>query len=262
MSLSKDQWPEYHSGVCSVWAGLVTFYFSQRSSDGNSRLQSWKKEGCSQHMRSDEILQLVRGPNVLDIGCAGHQVHPDRSDWLHGRLRRHFRVTGIDISEHNIALLRNWGFDNLHVQNAESFELGNKYNTIVAGEVIEHVSNPGRFFAQVRRHLLPDGRLVLSTPYVFSLMYALYAANHFPKTCENGEHTCWFCLSTITELAGREGLEIESWRLVEDYDENVASRKYRLYWRLVRTIGRLLPERVTKTNLLVVLKPGGNAHDP
>jgi len=219
---------------------------------------TWVKEGASSRMRVDEILELVKGPEVLDIGCAGHQVRPDRPDWLHGRLRQRFHVTGIDISESNIALLTELGFDNLHVQSADGFDLGRRYNTVVAGEVLEHVSNPGHFFARVIRHLEPDGRLVLSTPYAFSLMYAFYALNHFPKTCENGEHTCWFCLTTIAEISRREGLEIEAWRLTDDYSAEVSSMKYQLYWKLVRSVGKLLPDRLTKTSMIVVLRPSAN----
>lgn len=208
-------------------------------------------------MRSDEILALVQGPLVLDIGCAGHRVEPNRLDWLHGRLRQYFNVTGIDISEKNVKTMEAFGFDDLHVQSAESFDLGRLYNTIVAGEVIEHLSNPGQFLARVRKHLLPGGSLVLSTPYGFSLMYTAYAANHFPTTCENREHACWFCLSTIAELARREGFEIETSRLVDDYDPSVRSIKYRLYWKLILTIGRLLPDRFTKTTMLIRLKCHG-----
>lgn len=205
-------------------------------------------------MRANEILKLVEGPNVLDIGCAGHVVRPDSPDWLHGRLRAKFTVAGIDTSEQNISYMRRLGYDDLHVQSADTFDLGRRFDTIVAGELIEHVSNPGQFFARVRAHLIPGGRLVLSTPYVFSLMYTLYAAYHFPVTCENGEHTCWFCPSTIAELARRESLEVESWRLVDDYSGSVTSLKYRLYWLLVRSLGRLLPDRFTKTNMVVVLR--------
>lgn len=205
-------------------------------------------------MRTDDILNLVKGPDVLDIGCSGHKVRPDQPDWLHGRLRQQYRVTGIDISESNIALMRSLGFDDIHVQSADTFELGKQYNTIVAGEVIEHLSNPGQFLARARQHLVPGGRLVLSTPYGFSLMYSVYAAHHFPKTCENAEHTCWFCPSTLRELAQREGFEVENWRLIDDYDPSVASHKYQLYWKLIRTIGRLLPDKITKTTMLVALK--------
>ena len=205
-------------------------------------------------MRADEIMELVSGPAVLDIGCAGHQVKPDRPGWLHGKLRERFQVTGIDISESNIAVMRSLGIDDIHVQSADSFELGRQYNTVVAGEVIEHLSNPGQFLARVRTHLAPGGRLVLSTPYGFSMMHSLYAASYFPKTCENGEHTCWFCPSTIRELARREGFEVEKWRLIDDYDPSVTSRKYRLYWKLIHTFGRLLPYKITKTTMLIAFK--------
>lgn len=214
-------------------------------------------------MRVDEILRRVDGPDVLDVGCAGHKIQPGDAAWLHGRLRERFNVTGIDISQSNIDQLRALGFDNLHVQSADSFELGRKFDSIVAGEVIEHMSNPGQFLAHSRRHLSSEGRIVLSTPYAFSLMYAFYATSHFPKTCENGEHTSWFCPSTIGELAGREGLEIAEWTLIDDYDYRVPSWKYQFYWTLARTIGRLLPDRLMKTTLLVVLRPEMHvpAHD-
>jgi hypothetical protein len=57
-------------------------------------------------MRTDDILDLVDGPAVLDIGCAAHHVKPDHPGWLHGKLRERFQVTGIDICGSNIAVIR------------------------------------------------------------------------------------------------------------------------------------------------------------
>jgi 2-polyprenyl-3-methyl-5-hydroxy-6-metoxy-1,4-benzoquinol methylase len=205
-------------------------------------------------MRTDEIVDLVQGPAVLDVGCAGHHVQPGHPTWLHGKLRERFRVTGIDVSATNVELMHKLGFDDIHVGVAETFNLDRKFDTIVAGEVVEHMSNVGQFFANAREHLAPGGRIVLSTPYVFSLMYAFYAAKHYPKTCENQEHTCWFCLSTLRELSRREGLEIESSKLIEDFDRTVRSWKYHAYWMLAKTLGRLLPSKLTKTNMIVVLR--------
>jgi 2-polyprenyl-3-methyl-5-hydroxy-6-metoxy-1,4-benzoquinol methylase len=212
-------------------------------------------------MRADEILRFVEGPDVLDVGCAGHVVRPESPEWLHGQLRSKFRVTGIDISEGNILKMKQLGFNDLHVQSADTFSLPQRFNTVVAGELIEHLSNPGSFLARVREHLSPGGRLVLSTPYVFSLMYAAYAAHHFPKTCQNTEHTSWFCPRTIAELAQRESFEVEQWHLVDDYSPSVTSWKYRAYWLLVRTLGAFLPDRFTKTNMIVVLRLN-DAHRP
>ncbi len=205
-------------------------------------------------MRTDNILQFVRGPAVLDVGCAGHEVLADSPEWLHGKLREKYRVTGIDISEENIGKMQALGFDDLHVQSADDFRLNRKFDTIVAGELIEHVSNPGAFLAAAREHLVSGGRLVLSTPYVFSLMYAFYAADHFPRTCQNQQHTCWFCPSTISELAKRESFEVEEWHLIDDFSPTVASLKYRVYWFVIRALGLFLPDRLTKTNMIVVLR--------
>jgi hypothetical protein len=44
--------------------------------------------------------------------------------------------------------------------------------------------------AQARNHLAPGGRLVLSTPSPFSLLYFLYERFMYPKTCQNPEHAC------------------------------------------------------------------------
>ncbi len=206
-------------------------------------------------MRIDEILKWVKGPKVLDIGCTSHEVELGSPLWLHGRLRSRFEVTGVDISAENIAFLRKEGFDRLHVASAEELALGERFDTVVAGELIEHLSNPGLFLARAREHLREDGRLVLTTPYVFSLMYACYAFFRYPKTCENGQHACWFCPRTLRELAARAGLRVIHEELVEDYRTDVPFPLYRVFVFLMRTAGRVLPRRMRNNALLMVLAP-------
>jgi 2-polyprenyl-3-methyl-5-hydroxy-6-metoxy-1,4-benzoquinol methylase len=48
--------------------------------------------------RVARIVEYIRGPEVLDVGCAGGKVDPASKYWLHGWLRQRFKVTGIDIS--------------------------------------------------------------------------------------------------------------------------------------------------------------------
>lgn len=43
-------------------------------------------------------------------------------------------------------------------------KMGETFDTIIAGEVIEHLYNPARFLSDCYRILNPAGRLVLSTP--------------------------------------------------------------------------------------------------
>jgi SAM-dependent methyltransferase len=207
-------------------------------------------------LRSDAILKWVKGPEVLDVGCTGHFVNIGSPQWLHGRLREKFpSVSGIDISEANAAILRERGFDKIYVQSAETFQLSDRFDTIVAGELIEHLANPGLFLQQARAHLKPGGRLVLTTPNAFSLLFISYALFKYPKTCENLQHTCWFCPQTIKELVERSGFKIEHFELFDDYSPNSSSRRYRLFVTLRRGFGFLLPKLLAKSGMFLVLAP-------
>lgn len=209
-------------------------------------------------LRSDEILKYIAGPKVLDVGCTDHIVKLGKPEWLHGRLRERFPdVIGIDISQENLNTMRANGFDNLHLQNAESFSLPEKFNTIVAGELIEHLGNPGRFLDAARAHLAEGGRVVVSTPYAFSLLYFVYAFLKFPKTCQNEEHAVWFCVQTMKELASRSHFDITEFEMVEDYDPNDESGLYRLFVRLIRLFRLIIPGRLRKNAMIFVLTPCG-----
>lgn len=162
-------------------------------------------------------------------------------------------TVGIDISSQNVLVLQEKGFSNVHVQNAEQFSLPEKFDTIVAGELIEHLSNPGMFLQRAREHLTAGGRVVLTTPYPFSLLYILYALFKFPKTCQNPEHTCWFCPQTLKTLAKRYGYKIVHFDLIEDYRPDDPSRRYRTFVRLITWLRPLIPKRLRNNTMLFVL---------
>lgn len=203
--------------------------------------------------RTTELLKWVKGPMVLDVGCTSHTVEIGSPHWLHGQLREEFPdVTGIDISEENLAELRRAGFCNLHVQSAETFDLPERFDTIVAGELIEHLANPGLFLDRARKHLKAHGTVVLTTPNPFSIAYALYAFLKFPRTCQNLEHTCWFCPRTMAELAERSGFAVSHFALIDDYPPNSPSFLYRQFGRLMGLFGPVIPRRLRKTMLFVL----------
>lgn len=205
-------------------------------------------------MRSEAIIKYVEGPRVLDVGCTDHIVKIGKPEWLHGRLRDHFEdVTGIDISEENLNLMKEYGIPNLYLQSAEDFHFDEPFDTIVAGELIEHLSNPGMFLETAMKHLKSDGHIVLSTPYVFSLLYFLYAFLKFPKTCQNCEHTGWFCIQTMKELVSRYNLKIVEFEMVEDYDPNDPSGTYRMFVRLIRLFRIVIPRRLRQNAMIFVL---------
>lgn len=205
--------------------------------------------------RASELLKWVKGPKVLDVGCTSHTVEVGSLYWLHGQLRQRFPdMTGIDISQENVEKLRQAGFRNLYVQSAETFDLPEEFDTIVAGELIEHLGNPGLFLDRARRHLREDGALILTTPNPFSIAYSLYAILKYPETCQNPEHTCWFCPRTMAELAARSGFAVSHFELIDDYPPNSSSFLYRQFGRIMVCLEPLIPKRLKKT-MLFVLKP-------
>lgn len=205
--------------------------------------------------RADLILDHVRGPDVLDIGCADHVPRPGSRRWVYGRLKERFPATvGLDASAENVEVLRGKGFDDLHVADAQSFSLGATFDTIVAGEVIEHLENPAGFLASARDHLKPGGRLIVTTPYVFGLLNTTYAYGAFPRTCPNAEHTMWFCPSTLTALAHRTGFKALHCSLIVDIHD-VEGMGKRLALGAYVVLTRLLPKRLRCNGMLFVLTP-------
>lgn len=205
--------------------------------------------------RAEFLTRLVVGPDVLDVGCTDHCVRPTSPYWLHGVLAKRFAVAGVDLSEDNVAQLRALGFDDLHVGNAEDFHLRRQFDTVIAGELIEHLSNPGRFLECAKAHLKPGGRIVISTPNPFCLMNWLYALAHFPKTCENSQHSLWLCPSTLAELGGRAGLRIRECYLIFDYEKPTRASLYQVFWQLIKVLRFVLPARLTRTTLVAVMEP-------
>lgn len=211
--------------------------------------------------RVDAILEVVRGPDVLDVGCAGHVPKLGSPYWLHGRLRDRFNVSGIEIAGAAVRELESLGFDRVVIADAHDFHLDERFDTIVAGELIEHLGRPEEFLRTAARHLKPGGRLVLTTPYPFSLLNFLYALKNFPKTCSNAEHTMWFCPSTMHELARRAGLVVQDWALIADYELDTGSRSYRFFVSAIRLLGWLLPRRLRHNAMLFVLVPSPGGGD-
>jgi 2-polyprenyl-3-methyl-5-hydroxy-6-metoxy-1,4-benzoquinol methylase len=172
------------------------------------------------------------GKRVLDVGMVGHMAESAevRATWLHDHLRTAAAYClGVDILDVDVEQLRRKGY------NAQVFDvtarqsLGQRFDLITAGEVIEHLGEPEQLFAFARQHLTPGGQLMLSTPnpyYLTRVIQFLRARDH-----ESVDHTAIYFPSAVAELAERAGLRLEEYRGVQ-----VPIRSWR--GQLILTIAR------------------------
>ena len=161
--------------------------------------------------RIDAVLdEISPRDKVLDIGCVQHTAEKEGSEdhWLHGELCEiSDSVLGLDYLEEEVEKLNERGYTAV-CANAESFELNEKFDIITAGELIEHLSNPGEFVDRIRTHLRDNGKFILTTPnpwYIRRFFEALILGD----VHANSEHTCWFDRRTLHQVLERHGFNVQ-----------------------------------------------------
>ena len=158
---------------------------------------------------------LVAGKRLLDIGVVDHMIlERDRkgSDWLHGQLAGVASYSlGVDVLEDDVRRLREEGY-NVVVGDVTSLELEERFDVVVAGEVIEHLDSPASVFALAAKTLVPGGRLVVTTPYPFYV--GRVWKNWRGAVSDSVDHVGLFWPSGLIEYAERYGLTPDVFRPV------------------------------------------------
>ncbi len=163
--------------------------------------------------RLEVIEQYVKAGKVLDVGCVDARPGRDSSasrldrkvDLLFKRIvELSDDAMGVDIDADGIEILRQGGY-NVVAGDAATMDLGVQFDTIVAGEVIEHVSNVGQFLANLGRHLTEDGVLIITTPnpYWSAQIGRIWRRG---RCRVHEEHTAWFDPITLQTAMRRAGL--------------------------------------------------------
>lgn len=190
--------------------------------------------------RFEYILPHIRNKKTLDIGIVQHDKSKIETDgWLHQFIHDYASDTvGIDIDEEGVQYLKNLGYDT-ELADATDFDLGQEFEVVVAGELIEHIADFEGFLYSVRSHLSDEGILILTTPnpFFFERFWTLLWGDELPV---NSEHTCWFDEQTLNQLLDRYGFTVK--------ETHYTSREwvYRNY--------RILPRQLRNTTIVVVAK--------
>jgi len=96
------------------------------------------------------------------------------------------------------------GYDAV-VDDAQDFSIDQDFDVIVAGEIIEHLPNPGGLFESAKSHLRSTGRLVITTPNPFALIRFMLYYSPLHEFSVFEEHVSWFDRVTLRQLASRFG---------------------------------------------------------
>ena len=188
-------------------------------------------------VRTALILSYCHGKRVLDIGACSHGMDPtiDKAGFLHVALCETAKeVVGIDIDLDAVLRLQGKGFTILHGSAEELSKLNiPKFDCIVAGDVVEHLSNPGLFLDGAFHQLLPGGRLIVSVPNAWSFTRLKQLQKGIDDHLwTRDEHVAWYSQATIKELFVRHGYEIESIHFADCFNSTRLVKRITNFLRL------------------------------
>ena len=167
--------------------------------------------------KNDFVIEQCTGRSVLDLGCIDHSVETALAlgdDWLHSRVRQVAdHVVGVDLLADDAAALNELGFD-IRVANVEDFDLVQTFDVVVAGDLIEHLSNIGLFLESVSRHMHDHSVFVVTTPNPYNLEQSMNGIFR-NKTFVNGEHTVSIDPKAMYQLVERSPFVIVDFQWID-----------------------------------------------
>lgn len=176
--------------------------------------------------RVEFIMKYAKGKSVLHVGCTDTpftEKKVKRGTLLHQRLSKIAgSLAGVDMSKEGIEIMRSAGISDLHVADATkllSENLDQKFDVIVAGEILEHVTDVGFFLDSLKSVAHKDSFVIITTPNYASI-------KRIPRLLWRNEevhpdHLYYFSYSTLIKLFE-----------IKEYD----AKEWCAYWRDVGTV--------------------------
>lgn len=149
--------------------------------------------------RRDLIIKYTKKGIVLDLGSQEGDLHIFLKENI-----KNSKIIGVDF-------IKNENVDIIHDLN-KKFPFKNNYaDTIIAGEIIEHLINPFEFLKECNRVLKKGGILILTTPNMTSLSYILKIQSFGKKLTiydRKDPHLYGFSMEMLEILLKKSGFKI------------------------------------------------------
>ena len=164
----------------------------------------WGPVGDVLRRRIDWMAAEARGPRVLDVGCSEGILEVLLA-------RRGVDVTGVEVNDEALDFARELlGKEPdkvrararlIHGDFIESRPVTGLFDTIVLGEILEHLHDPAALLNRSLEYLRPGGRVVITTPFGLH---------------PHEDHHQTFCLTDVIELL-KSSLALEHMSVEDNY---------------------------------------------
>jgi len=163
------------------------------------------------------IEEMCRGKKVLDMGCVCHdETFYNKDDWLHSKIKGVAReLLGVDYLESDVKKLQRKGFNIICGDVTRELNIKKKYDVIIAGDLVEHLTNFEGFFKNLDKLLTRKGVVIISTPnpfYADEFHYVSFKRSYLI----NPEHTCWIDPLAMNQLVSRFNFNITEIHFIKD----------------------------------------------
>jgi SAM-dependent methyltransferase len=194
--------------------------------------------------RFDYLCDLATGRRVVHIGFvdAGCQTLNEQSGaWLHEHLARTAsELIGLDLHPAGVPHARRRGYD-AHAVDCRDIEAVRALglppaDLVVAGEVIEHLDDPGSFLDGLHALVAPGGLLVVTTPNASGLVNAAALLGNLEVN--HPDHVALYTCTTLDTMLAR-----HRWEPVE----------HAVYLQQVKSSGTDARSRVLTTGARAIL---------
>lgn len=221
--------------------------------------------------RTRFVTSYVAGRSVVDLGFVDQARMVSKQTlgtWLHASVAGAAgRAVGIDSDPGGVELARKLGYD-AYVADCEDrqalAELGlQPADVVVAGEIIEHLDQPGRFLEAVKVLVNDRGSLLITTPNAGSMTNFL--SGLMRRELVNPDHVGWYSWHTLQTLLGRHGWALRDVRYYgfprvsapasASFGERLQARAFNGYQRVSKPLFRLRPPLAD--GIIVVAEPAG-----
>lgn len=169
--------------------------------------------------RLDVINELCAGKKVLHLGCTNY---PYTRQAIESDMLLHFEVEkiaselyGFDYDQAGIDILAEHGSKNLYradLEKLEDVKLDETFDLILAGEMIEHLNNPGLFLSGIQRFMNPNTTLLITTVNAYcGMRFLVYGLRGKGGVAEpvHPDHIAYYSYSTLNLLVNRHGLTVD-----------------------------------------------------